>query len=44
MGFFALAGAAVFLTWPVRIGPPLLVLLVLALAREGSRRPNASGT
>ena len=35
MGFFALSGAAVFLTWPVWIGPPLLVLLALALAREG---------
>ena len=35
MGFFGLAGAAVFLTWPVWIGPLLLVLLALALAREG---------
>lgn len=32
-GFFAIAGVGVFLTWPVWIGPPVLVLLALALAR-----------
>lgn len=31
----ALAGTAAFLTWPVFIGPPLLVLGALVLAREG---------
>jgi hypothetical protein len=30
--FFALSGVGVFLTWPVWIGPPVLVLVVLALA------------
>ena len=31
----ALAGTAAFLTWPVFIGPPLLVLGALALVRDG---------
>jgi hypothetical protein len=35
---FGIAGVGVFLTWPVWIGPPILVLLALALAgRERAR-------
>ncbi len=43
MGFFALAGAASFLTWPVWIGPPLVVLVTLALAHEGLTAPERLG-
>jgi len=32
-GLFAVAGVGVFLTWPVWIGPPVVVLLALALVR-----------
>ena len=35
MALFAMAGAAVFLTWPVWIGPPLLVLPLIIWARRG---------
>ena len=43
MGFFALAGAASFLTWPVWIGPPLVVLVTLALAHDGLTAPERLG-
>jgi hypothetical protein len=33
--FFGIAGAGVFLTWPVWIGPPILVLLALACGGSG---------
>ncbi len=35
---FGIAGVGVFLTWPVWIGPPVLVLLGLALTRGDSPR------
>ena len=35
MALFAMAGVAVFLTWPVWIGPPLLVLPLLVWLRRG---------
>ena len=35
MAVFALAGAAAFLTWPVWVGPPVLMLVAVVLAREG---------
>jgi hypothetical protein len=31
----ALAGAAAFLTWPLWVGPPMAVLAILVLVREG---------
>jgi hypothetical protein len=34
---FAIAGVGVFLTWPVWIGPPVLVLLVLVVCEAMSR-------
>lgn len=33
--FFALAGVGTFLTWPIWIGPPLVVLALLAFFRTG---------
>ena len=39
MTLFALAGAAVFLTWPVWIGPLLLVLPLIVWARRGLSWP-----
>jgi len=35
MVLYAIAGAGVFLTWPVWIGPPLVVLPLLVLCRRG---------
>ena len=35
---FGIAGVGVFLTWPVWIGPPILVLLALALAGRARAR------
>ncbi len=35
MAIVALTGTAAFLTWPLWVGPPLIALLVLVLAREG---------
>lgn len=41
---FAVAGVGVFLTWPVWIGPPVLVLLVLVVVRgDVSRRDRLRG-